>query len=546
MRRPAFWLLSVIVALAAYVRFRALSFGLPFTQARPDETFIIDAARAMLSGRSPQFFDYPWLYIGTVALGDVAYFVWGWFAGWFGSISDMVASWPTHWTPFFLIPRTLSAISGTLTVVLVYRLGRQVRDEATGLVAALFLAFAFIHARDSHFGTTDAMMTLFIVAAVSALVDADRSQRPSRYGVAGVLAGLASATKYNAVILAVPMAIVWILRVSDTRPRPLAALRDVRLGYLVLGFVAAFGVGIPFVVIDNEAFMVAMRNLAGSMRVGDPRLELQNGWLHHLQLSLRYGLGVPMLITALAGVPLMLRVTPRVGAIVLSFPVAYYVVAGSIRNLFFRYTIPVVPFLCLTAAFLLCWAVARVRARWTSESGPLPLSWQAVTALVALGLVAPGAARVMELDRVLAATDNRVVIANWFEQNVPPRSSLVQSGSRFGHARFGLNMAYKEWRWTGRGFTVDGAPATGKPEWILLQESPLPSATQDVITEYLREGYVRVAKFKATTLDPDIVYDRQDAFFVPFNGLNRIRRPGPNFTLYKRLGGSLGGSAAGQ
>ena len=138
-RPRTFWALAVLLALAAYVRFHALAFGLPFTQARPDETFVIEAARTLLSARLPRFFDYPWLYIWLVSFGYVWYFVWGAATGAFHSIAEMVASWPTYWEPFFLIPRAISATAGTLTVLVVYRLGRQLRDETPGLVSALFL-----------------------------------------------------------------------------------------------------------------------------------------------------------------------------------------------------------------------------------------------------------------------------------------------------------------------------------------------------------------------------------------------------------------------
>ena len=43
-----------------------------------------------------------------------------------------------------------------------------------------------------------------------------------------------------------------------------------------------------------------------------------------------------------------------IGVLLLSFPITYYAAAGSIRNLFFRYAIPMVPFLCLAAARLVC------------------------------------------------------------------------------------------------------------------------------------------------------------------------------------------------
>ena len=109
-RRPTFWLMAGLLALAAFVRFRGIRFGLPYTQARPDETAIIDPVRVLLSGHLPHFYDYPWLFLWMVAIAYVGYFLWGAAAGVFSSMSAMLSSWPVHWEPFFLIPRAISAV----------------------------------------------------------------------------------------------------------------------------------------------------------------------------------------------------------------------------------------------------------------------------------------------------------------------------------------------------------------------------------------------------------------------------------------------------
>src|SRR5436190_24258814 len=112
--RSVWLLLTTIVAVAAFVRFWGLAFGLPYTQARPDETFIIDTARAFLRGDfSPTFYDYPWLSMWIATLLYLGYFVWGAIAGWFHSIADLLASWPVHWEPFFVMTRAASATIGT-------------------------------------------------------------------------------------------------------------------------------------------------------------------------------------------------------------------------------------------------------------------------------------------------------------------------------------------------------------------------------------------------------------------------------------------------
>ena len=53
-----------------------------------------------------------------------------------------------------------------------------------------------------------------------------------------------------------------------------------------------------------------------------------------------------------AGVIALFWLEPRTAAVLLSFPIAYYMVAGSVRLLFFRYAMPIVPFLWLMAVGL--------------------------------------------------------------------------------------------------------------------------------------------------------------------------------------------------
>lgn len=525
--------LLLILATAAAARFWGLGFGLPHTQARPDETHIIEAARTMLSGHLPRFYDYPWLYIALVSVLYVGYFVWGALTGSFHTLAEMVASWPAYWPPFFLLSRALAATFGTATVYVVFRLGRRLWGDTTALVAAAFLALTFIHARDSHFGTTDTALTFFIITSVSLLLDAHQRRSQRGFALAGIVGGLGAATKYNALLLLAPIVASYLLNLAETSDRAKAA-RDPRLFTYGLPFLAAFGIGIPFVILDFPNFMAAMRELQSSMAGGDPRLGLQNGWVHHFVYSLRYGLGAPLLAASLIGFVWLTVRTPSVGLLLLAFPAAYYGVAGSMRNLFFRYTIPMVPFMCLAAA----WLVVRMATWLASRAGDGRGSLIQATATVGLAAVAigPSAVETWRFDRIVSREDNRVVVSKWFSEHVPAGSSVLQSGSRYGLAQFERRMNYQEWVWDGAGliFRVNRRPASGEPDWIVLQDSPLPSSTQDQVTQLLAGDYVLVTTFKALSLRDDLVYDRMDMFFVPFSGLQYVTRPGPNFAVYAR------------
>src|SRR6186713_45463 len=139
--------LTAIVVSAAAARFWGLGFGLPHTNARPDETIVIDqVALSFLRGDlHPHFYDYPWLFMWVLAGLYLAYYGWERLTGAFHSLAAFVASWKFQWVPFFLIPRGLSAAMGTATVIVVFRVARRAWGDATGLVAALFMALAFVH-----------------------------------------------------------------------------------------------------------------------------------------------------------------------------------------------------------------------------------------------------------------------------------------------------------------------------------------------------------------------------------------------------------------
>jgi hypothetical protein len=383
-------------------------------------------------------------------------------------------------------------------------------------------------------------MTGLIVAAVVLLIDAHRTRRRSQFLAAGLVAGLAAATKYNAILLGVPMLVSHGLNVWDSpASKRRQAWRDPGILYFSFPFVFAFALGVPFVVLDRAPFLDAMHELTHALRVGDVRMDLGNGWLYHLTFSLRYGMGVPLLVAGLAGAGLLLWMEPRTGLLLLSFPIAYYVVAGGIRLLFVRYAMPIVPFLCVTAAYLVCGSATWIASRALRSADRLnPLS-AVLTAALAVAIIWPSASDAWKFDRIISATDNRVVVAQWFFDHVPPGNTVLQTGSRYGLVQFwDRRFPYKEWRWDGvrQLFILEGTrrfSKTERPDWIIVQDSPLPSTTQSIVKEVMTDGYVRMAEFPAFSPSEDLLYDQQDAFYVPLAGFDHVVRPGPNFSVYK-------------
>src|SRR5712691_7939227 len=204
------------VVLAAVVRFWGLRFGLPHTECRPDESVIVSLAGQFWSGDlDPRFFRYPTLQMYLTAMAFGADYVQGRTLGRYPSVAAFRDAMIEDAPRFHLMARALVALFGTATVLVVYRLARDVMGHDTGLVAAFFLSLTYLHARDSHFGTTDVPLTFFLTLATLFVWRSHVRGRVSDYAWAGLLAGLAMATKYLGLLVAFPLAVGHLLR-----PRP--------------------------------------------------------------------------------------------------------------------------------------------------------------------------------------------------------------------------------------------------------------------------------------------------------------------------------------
>jgi hypothetical protein len=525
-------LLSAVLLLALGVRVWGIGFGLPLGVARPDETQIAGSAVGFLSGNlRPPFLEWPTLFAYAVALTYVAMVAaMRPFSG-PATLADFAEIRRVSLAPFLYPSRVLSAVMGVMTVWWLYAIGRRVFDHTVAIVAAVFLALAFLHVRDSHFGLADVPMTALVVLAVLAILRWRDSGTLTDAAMAGLAGGLATSTKYNALGVLVPFAVALGQRlVEEWRLRTDAFWRALRAAAMfgVCVALALFGTS-PYIVIDWPRF-VSNVTATGSMLAAGHGMVLGRGWWYFAQVVLPAAVGWPIFVAGVAGTGLLLVTRFRESAVVLAFPIAYYLVAGRGFGVFARYMLPVVPFLCLTAAWLV---VTAVRAVVRSGS---PALQRALIAAATVAMVAPSAYRTVLLDRLLSTPDNRVVAGRALIDILPENSLVYQSGEPMGHAMLSIDGKPAALR-TASYDNASGTFAPADPDWIIVQRSPLVlySSVPASLERVLAERYTLARAF-STESRTDVVrtYDQQDAFYLPLAGLEGIRRPGPAFELYQR------------
>jgi hypothetical protein len=508
-------LLGAILLVALALRVWGLGFGLPFANARPDETAVAGPAVDMLTGDlRPPSFNKPTLFVYAASAAYAAYFVVTSPFADYGTLQQFAESRRENIAPFLYITRALSAVMGVLAVWWLYGLARRTTgDEVVALVAAALLAVAFLPVRDSHFGVTDMPMVALVVLAVRQIVAWQQDGGWRRALVAGAIGGAAMSVKYNGLGVAVPFAVACLMKFDGRHPAREVLQQSMRDGGIfAIVLVAALLAGSPFVLIDWTRFIQDVTRQEMAVTAGHG-LVLARGWWQHATVTLPAALGWPLYLSGVAGATAFLVADFRKAVVVLSFPIAYYVVAGHGYTVFARYILPVIPFLCFSAA----WGIVHL-ARTVSPSHTTRVL-VATTALVA----SPTVVQSIWADYLLTQTDNRVLAADALDTLMRPEESFYLSGSAYGHPQIASRFGHQT------------DTFTSLPDWIVLQRSPLlvyadlpESLLQTVSAHYERVETLPVGD------DRNRLYDQQDAFFLPLATFAGLDRPGPAFELYRK------------
>lgn len=419
--RWPFWTLSGILGAAAAVRLIGLGFGLPAVY-NPDEVAIMSRALAFAKGDlNPHNFLYPTFYFYVLFAWIGGYFVVGRVLGWHASLAAFQTRFFVDPTGVFLAGRSLGVACGLGGVALSYPLARRVGGRAAALAASLFLATAPFHARDSHYVKHDVPVTLAIIAAALLALrlaegDADAGRRRRLVLAAGAAGGLACATHYFAVFLALPLAMALLF---PPTPWP-ARVRDV--AWAAVAAAVAFFVCSPFVVLDAG---VAIRDIVANRQIVVDRAVNAGGVLFgsapaYLAMLVQDAIGWPVVALALGGFAVSLRRSRRRTLILVAFPVAFFLFISNTVPAS-RYLVPVLPFLAVLAG-----VGTEAMAGWLARRrGWARAATGVCTLVLAAAASAPGLVASVRTGLFFQQTDTRTLALAYIERTIPPGASIA-------------------------------------------------------------------------------------------------------------------------
>lgn len=482
---------------------------------------------------NPHFADWPHLYFYVAA---------AWLAPFrlIGLVSDQASG--------YLGVRVLDALLGSLTVLLVFEFGRRAYGSLAGMMAAAALAVTFLHVRDSHFGTLDIPLTLACTVGlyVAYRTMTARGVRPLL--INGIVLGIAASLKYNGALLFFGIAAAQLLR---ARTEEAGWLRLTGRLAVIAGIgVATLVVDSPFLLLDPQMTTHGIGYIFQHLGTATaPAI----GWVE-LSLALWYGLGPVLVLMAIVGIAWAFRRTEPADWIILSFLLAYFMLIGTGRSVFFRYADPMIPALLLLGGRAIADLVAAI-----AHDGLRQLAFGAAMVLVFVPALVHG----IGYDMLIQQTDTRTLAFDWLAQHVPTGAraaipymagpahdqAMIDTGAHshgatdpyvasFLDGRLETQYSILELTRNDLQLTsLDRFRQQGIHYIVIGYETPGTGCRPDSPLEQLllTQGSP-VATFSPTTGCPSSVFDPIDTYYAPLAGYGGWVRPGPYIRIYQITG----------
>ncbi len=389
-----------------------------------------------------------------------------------------------------LVGRLISVVAGAATVATLVVAVRSVWGFRAGIVAGALQAVAPLATVHSRFATVDATATLLCSLTLWAALclvrrGLTRGLAMRLAGLGGVLAGLAGATRYNAILVVLApicAAIMWRPdgedrttvregknpdasdRAAATPTRSAVAARACLVATVVAACLVGFLVGCPGAALNWDRFVSDMLFEARKSAVGMGLLfeGTGNGHLYHWTTSLRFALGWPLLLVSSAAALNAMRRRDPADIVLMAFVVPYFAMMGLAKVRFMRYMLPLLP-------VLFAWVGRSVASRGYGAdgapgnptcvaTGPSPLRRLWAAAVVGAGLAALGISAAFSM--TMAGADARDIAAGYIRGSLPRGAAVA--------------FATTPWYWSPPLLPEFTAPVPGKVRRSMLMEGTSP------------------------------------------------------------------------
>lgn len=407
--------LAVILIAAFILRLKNVWFAFPL-QVHPDEPVLINSALVILStgDLNPHVFYWPSLtiYLQTVLFYLVA----------LPQKLFSVIQWPSQLIDYHICGRILNVFLSTLTIYVVYEIGKRLFNVWTGIAATLFISASSLHITNSYYATVDTPTALWSsVACLMAVMIYTKKDNHWYYIAGGISVGLAIGSKYTAFPSYLPMLIAHYCSARHDN-----SWFSKKLVISLLAVPITFAMTTPYAILDMDTFLnyLFFQNNAYTNHPGATSTT-NYSLMNYVNYFVSDGYGVIPTVFAVSGSIALFMKSKSKLLLILCFPVALILFLGRYPVYFERNIVPLVPFISLLSGYCISQSAEFIENKLIlrgSLSGSLSRIKIVVVAF-AVALIYVSLQNQIQIDLKLlrenSLPDTRWVSLKWIQENLP-------------------------------------------------------------------------------------------------------------------------------
>lgn len=325
-----------------------------------------------------------------------------------------------------LCGRWVSVLAGIALIWVTWLIGHRLMGPYGALLSGLLAAVLPMSIQAAHLATVDGLLALWYGVALWACIRVFDDGDTRAYVIAGVVIGLATATKINGLFLFLPLGLAHWFR----HPRPLTP-DGFRFAVTSGDVYSAVGAGLltwlvltPAAILEWEAYFkpafAGPYHVSFSLRKASEAASAHRGWLHLEGASTYFhhpfhifplGFGWTVQIALFAGIVAVgIRRTPELLLVAISFCV-YYLLIARLPDKPIRFFFPMATLVSILASYAI-FLVASKRSLM-------------VGVLAGVCVALEPSARSIALANVYTRDDSRIAAARWIQDNIPRGGKLM-------------------------------------------------------------------------------------------------------------------------
>ncbi len=374
----------------------------------PDETASLESSILILSPKKPLYPSPTGLGNGPMQFYLMAFIYNLIYGSQLTSILNAIT--PEQLTKLYLIGRILTIIMSAGCVLLVFFITRKLFNHITGFIAALFFAILPATVTNSHYFRPDIPTCFWILLTFFITLFIFKSDKVYLYILGGVFAGFAVGTKYNSVLILLPLLYAHIVRTIKTGKKK--KFRDYLTKNLLFGIISfslAFAISSPGIFLYwgefTERVIKQIKYQTGGTFMDS--MELGPGWIGYLIRILPFSLGWPMLIISISGIIYAFWRRTKFDILILLWLIPYYLLIGRSDWWVVRYTVPLLPFFTILGAR----TIVELTTKLKKDLRVIPIAVGFFTFAFTLLFS-------FKLDKVMVADEPRHTAYDWLDKNI--------------------------------------------------------------------------------------------------------------------------------